>query len=84
MPPSPPELVPPVELPPPVEPLPPPVNREKCENWVRAFSRDRFADGIEKCLVTARHLGGHASGKGHQQDASRISAVDHEMRGVGS
>lgn len=44
---------------PPVEPLPPPVNWEKCGNWVRAFSRERFADGIEKCLVTARHLGGH-------------------------
>jgi hypothetical protein len=40
-----------------VEPLPPPVNWEKLENWVRAFSRERFADGIEKCLVTARHLG---------------------------
>jgi nitrite reductase/ring-hydroxylating ferredoxin subunit len=44
---------------PPVEPLPPPVTWEKCQNWVRAFSRERFADGIEKCLVTARHLGGH-------------------------
>jgi nitrite reductase/ring-hydroxylating ferredoxin subunit len=42
---------------PPVEPLPPPVNWEKIENWVRAFSRERFADGIEKCLVTARLLG---------------------------
>jgi nitrite reductase/ring-hydroxylating ferredoxin subunit len=42
---------------PPVDPLPPPVSWEKIENWVRAFSRERFADGIEKCLVTARHLG---------------------------
>ena len=42
-----------------VEPLPPPVNWEKLESWVRAFSRERFADGIEKCLVTARALGGH-------------------------
>jgi nitrite reductase/ring-hydroxylating ferredoxin subunit len=41
---------------PPVEPLPPPVSWEKIEKWVRAFSRERFADGIEKCLVTARHL----------------------------
>jgi len=44
---------------PPVEPLPPPVTWKKCEGWVRAFSRERFADGIEKCLVTARHLGGN-------------------------
>jgi nitrite reductase/ring-hydroxylating ferredoxin subunit len=44
---------------PPVEPLPPPVNWEKLENWVRAFSGERFAEGIEKCLVTVRHLGGH-------------------------
>ena len=42
-----------------VEPLPPPVNWEKIENWVRSFSRERFAEGIEKCLVTARHLGAH-------------------------
>jgi nitrite reductase/ring-hydroxylating ferredoxin subunit len=42
---------------PPVERLPPPVNWEKIENWVRAFSREGFADGIEKCLVTARRLG---------------------------
>ena len=44
---------------PPVEPLPPPVNWETSENWVRAFSREGFADGIEKCLVTVRDLGGH-------------------------
>ena len=44
---------------PPVEPLPPPVSWEKTENWIRAFSREGFAEGIEKCLVTARHLGGH-------------------------
>jgi nitrite reductase/ring-hydroxylating ferredoxin subunit len=44
---------------PPVDPLPPPASWEKLENWVRAFSRERFAEGIEKCLVTARHLGGH-------------------------
>jgi nitrite reductase/ring-hydroxylating ferredoxin subunit len=44
---------------PPVEPLPPPVSWERLENWVRAFSRDRFVDGIEKCLVTARHLGSY-------------------------
>jgi len=44
---------------PPVEPLPPPVSWEKLESWVRAFSRERFAEGIEKCLVTARALGGH-------------------------
>lgn len=44
---------------PPVEPLPPPVTWENTEHWVRAFSRERFAEGIEKCLVTARNLGGH-------------------------
>src|SRR4029453_16907373 len=44
---------------PPVEPLPPPVTWEKLENWVRAFSGERFAEGIEKCLVTARDSCGH-------------------------
>jgi nitrite reductase/ring-hydroxylating ferredoxin subunit len=44
---------------PPVEPLPPPVTWEKLQNWVRAFSRERFVEGIEKCLVTAGHLGGN-------------------------
>jgi nitrite reductase/ring-hydroxylating ferredoxin subunit len=44
---------------PPVEPLPPPVDWEKLQNWIQAFSRERFAEGIEKSLVTARQLGGH-------------------------
>ena len=47
---------------PPVESLPPPVDWEKLSNWVRAFSRERFAEGIEKCLVTTRQLGGHDDG----------------------
>jgi nitrite reductase/ring-hydroxylating ferredoxin subunit len=41
-----------------VEPLPPPVPWEKVDAWVRLFSRDKIGDGIEKCLVTARKLGG--------------------------
>ena len=40
------------------QPLPPPVTWEKLADWVRAFSRDRDWEGIEKCLVTARSLGG--------------------------
>jgi len=43
---------------PPIEPLPPPVTWEKIEDWVRAFSREGFAEGIEKCLATASNLDG--------------------------
>ncbi len=39
------------------EPLPPPVTWEKLADWVRAFSRDRDWEGIEKCLVSARGMG---------------------------
>jgi nitrite reductase/ring-hydroxylating ferredoxin subunit len=42
-----------------VEPLPPPVTWEKLEHWVRVFSADKNWEGIEKCLITARRLGGH-------------------------
>ena len=39
-------------------PLPPPVDWAKLEKWIRVFSADREWEGIEKCLVTARLLGG--------------------------
>ena len=39
-------------------PLPPPVDWAKLEKWIRVFSADREWEGIEKCLVTARQLGG--------------------------
>lgn len=42
-----------------VEPLPEPVDWDRIETWVRAFSRERFVEGIEKCLVTARQLAGN-------------------------
>ena len=42
-----------------VQPLPPPVTWDKLERWVRAFSADKTWEGIEKCLITARRLGGH-------------------------
>jgi hypothetical protein len=42
-----------------VQPLPPPVTWDKLERWVRAFSADKTWPGIEKCLITARRLGGH-------------------------
>jgi nitrite reductase/ring-hydroxylating ferredoxin subunit len=41
-----------------VQPLPPPVDWEKLERWIRVFSADHMAEGIEKYLVTARRLGG--------------------------
>jgi hypothetical protein len=44
---------------PPVQPLPPPVTWEKLARWVRVFSADKNWEGIEKCLITARRLGGH-------------------------
>jgi nitrite reductase/ring-hydroxylating ferredoxin subunit len=42
-----------------VQPLPPPVNWEKLEHWIRVFSADKSWEGIEKCLITARRLGGN-------------------------
>ena len=42
-----------------VQPLPPPVTWEKLEHWIRVFSADKTWEGIEKCLITARRLGGH-------------------------
>ena len=42
-----------------VQPLPPPVTWDKLEHWIRVFSADKTWEGIEKCLVTARRLGGH-------------------------
>lgn len=42
-----------------VQPLPPPVTWEKLERWIRVFSVDKAWEGIEKCLITARRLGGH-------------------------
>ena len=44
---------------PPVQPLPPPVTWDKLEHWIRLFSADKSSEGIEKCLITARRLGGH-------------------------
>jgi nitrite reductase/ring-hydroxylating ferredoxin subunit len=41
------------------QPLPPPVDWQKLENWIRVFSTDKEWEGIEKCLITARQLGGH-------------------------
>ena len=41
------------------QPLPPPVDWEKLENWIRVFTADKEWEGIEKCLITARDLGGH-------------------------
>ena len=42
-----------------VQPLPPPVTWNKLERWIRVFSADKTWEGIEKCLITARRLGGH-------------------------
>ncbi len=41
------------------QPLPPPIDWEKLENWISVFSADKEWEGIEKCLITARQLGGH-------------------------
>ena len=41
------------------QPLPPPVDWKKLENWIRVFTVDKEWEGIEKCLITARGLGGH-------------------------
>src|SRR6266404_2077697 len=42
-----------------VQPLPPPVTWDKLEQWIRVFSADKAWEGIEKCLITARRLGGY-------------------------
>jgi nitrite reductase/ring-hydroxylating ferredoxin subunit len=42
-----------------VQPLPPPVTWEKLAHWIRVLSADKAWQGIEKCLITARRLGGH-------------------------
>ena len=42
-----------------VQPLPPPITWDKLERWIRVFSADKAWEGIEKCLITARRLGGH-------------------------
>lgn len=44
---------------PPVQPLPPPMTWDKLEHWIRTFTADRSSEGIEKCLITARRIGGH-------------------------
>src|SRR5262249_34325840 len=41
------------------EPLPPPVGWQKLEHWIRGVSADKTWEGMEKCLITARRLGGH-------------------------
>ncbi len=42
-----------------IAPLPGEITWEKLERWIRVFSADREWEGIEKCLITARRLGGH-------------------------
>src|SRR5436309_7813518 len=42
-----------------VQPLPPPMTWEKLQHWIRVFSADKSWEGIEKCLITLRRLGGH-------------------------
>ena len=39
--------------------LPGEITWEKLDRWIRVFSADREWEGIEKCLITARRLGGH-------------------------
>ena len=41
------------------QPLPPPVDWQKLEDWIRVFTTDKEWEGIEKCLITVRRLGGH-------------------------
>ena len=41
------------------QPLPPPIDWQKLENWIRVFTADKEWEGVEKCLITARRLGGH-------------------------
>jgi hypothetical protein len=42
-----------------IQPLPSPVDWKKLECWIRVFTADKHWQGIEKCLITARRLGGH-------------------------
>jgi nitrite reductase/ring-hydroxylating ferredoxin subunit len=42
-----------------VQPLPPPITWDKLEHWIRIFTADKMWQGIEKCLITARRLGGY-------------------------
>ena len=42
-----------------IQRLPDPITWEKIEGWIRVFSKDKQWEGIEKCLITARRLGGH-------------------------
>jgi len=42
-----------------VQPLPPPVSWDRLEHWIRVFTADKMWEGIEKCLITMRRLGGH-------------------------
>ena len=42
-----------------ITPLPGDITWDKLERWIRVFSADREWEGIEKCLITARRLGGH-------------------------
>ncbi len=42
-----------------IRPLPPPVTWEQLRAWIATFADDRHPEGIEKCLITARELGGH-------------------------
>ena len=41
------------------KPLPPPVDWQKLEGWIRVFTTDKEWEGIEKCVITARQLGGN-------------------------
>ena len=41
------------------QPLPPPIDWQKLEDWIAVFSADKEWEGIEKCLITARRLGGN-------------------------
>ena len=42
-----------------VTPLPGEITWEKLKRWIRVFSADREWEGIEKCLISTRRLGGH-------------------------
>ena len=42
-----------------VQPLPGPMTWEKLEHWIRVFSADKNWEGIEKCLITVRRVGGY-------------------------
>lgn len=42
-----------------IQTLPDPISWEKLEAWIRVFSTEKKWEGIEKCLITARRLGGH-------------------------